>query len=46
MTDKYTNYTKRQEQFAATVNTVAPLTCEEKAELKARILLALNRGMA
>ncbi len=46
MTDKYTNYAKRQEQFAATGNTVAPLTAKEKAELKMRIMLALGRGMA
>ncbi len=46
MTDKYTNYAKRQKQFAAAASTVAPLTSEEKAELKARILLAVNRGMA
>lgn len=42
MTDNYTNYNKQQAMPGNGVCTIQPLSKEEKADLKMRILLALN----
>lgn len=46
MTDNYTNGRKQQTIYKGKVCTVAPLTNEEKADLKMRILFAINAKMA
>ena len=46
MTDNYTNSRNQQTPYKGRVCTVAPLTNEEKADLKMRILLAINTKMA
>ena len=45
MTDNYAKYAKRQNPPAGTPG-VAPLSADEKAELKMRIMLAINCNMA
>ena len=45
MTDNYAKYAKRQNPPAGPPG-VAPLSADEKAELKMRIMLAINGNMA
>ena len=45
MTDNYAKYAKRQNPPAGNPG-VAPLSADEKAELKMRIMLAINGNMA
>ncbi len=46
MTDNYKDYTNRQTVHNKAISTVVPLSTEEKADLKMRILLAVNERMA
>ena len=46
MTDNYTNYRKRQVNDDNAFLNVAPLSKEEKEDLKMRILFAINTRMA
>lgn len=46
MANKYIDRTRRQIPVTKGNSLVAPLTQEEKAELKMRILIALNAKMA
>lgn len=46
MTDNYTDFAERHKPSGTAQSLVAPLTAEEKAELKMRILLAINKNMA
>ncbi len=46
MANKFINQTRKQIPFAKGKASVAPLTTEEKADLKMRILLAINAKMA
>lgn len=46
MADKFINRTRKQFPLAKGKAPVAPLTAEEKADLKMRILLAINAKMA
>ena len=45
MTDNYAKYAKRQNPPAGSPG-VAPLSTDKKAELKMRIMLAINGNMA
>lgn len=46
MTNNYKDYTKQQTVHKKAISTVEPLSHEEKADLKMRILLAVNERMA
>ncbi|GEM_PF-3521124 len=46
MANKFINQTSKQIPLAKGQASVAPLTNEEKADLKMRILLAINAKMA
>lgn len=46
MTDNYNEYRKEQIPVNTGIGFATPLTAEEKAELKMRILLAISPNMA
>lgn len=46
MTDNYTDYTKKDISYNKEYGCIAPLSQEEKDELKMRILIAINANLA